>query len=89
MSEASIILIDDDEGVVRLCQRLLERANFEVNNCVVSLDKLGNMYFIEVEGKEKDIEKVLKKLELENEVLEKRSYFKILGGKHGLYRKNI
>jgi signal transduction histidine kinase/CheY-like chemotaxis protein len=30
MPEASIIIIDDEEGIARLCQRLLERANYQV-----------------------------------------------------------
>lgn len=30
MSEASIVIIDDEPGIVKLCQRLLERANFKV-----------------------------------------------------------
>jgi signal transduction histidine kinase/CheY-like chemotaxis protein len=30
MPEASILIIDDEEGITRLCQRLLERANYKV-----------------------------------------------------------
>jgi len=30
MPEASILIIDDEEGITRLCQRLLERANYTV-----------------------------------------------------------
>jgi len=30
MSDASIIIIDDEPGIVRLCKRLLERANYQV-----------------------------------------------------------
>jgi signal transduction histidine kinase/CheY-like chemotaxis protein len=31
MKEASIFIIDDEEGIFRLCSRLLERANYEVS----------------------------------------------------------
>lgn len=31
MPDASVIIIDDEQGIVRLCQRLLERANYEVD----------------------------------------------------------
>ena len=31
MQDASIFIIDDEEGIVRLCTRLLERANFKVS----------------------------------------------------------
>lgn len=34
MQEASIFIIDDEEGIVRLCTRLLERANFKVSGNV-------------------------------------------------------
>ena len=30
MSEASILIVDDEAGIVRLCTRLLERANYQV-----------------------------------------------------------
>ena len=30
MSESSVLIVDDDRGIVRLCQRLLERASFKV-----------------------------------------------------------
>jgi signal transduction histidine kinase/FixJ family two-component response regulator len=33
MTEASIFIIDDEEGILRLCTRLLERANFRVSGC--------------------------------------------------------
>ncbi|MEK6221037.1 MAG: response regulator [Chloroflexota bacterium] len=30
MADASVLIIDDEEGIVQLCKRLLERANFKV-----------------------------------------------------------
>ena len=60
-----------------------ERANFNLNNCIISLDKLENQYFIEIEGKENDIETVIDELEMRNECFEKRSYFEILRVKNG------
>jgi len=41
MSEASIFIIDDEPGIVRLCKRLLERANYEVDGAVSPEEGLG------------------------------------------------
>lgn len=63
-----------------------ERANFDWKNCMVSLDKLGNnRYYVEIEGEEKDIEEVIRRLNLEDKPLEKRSYFELLGDKNGVH----
>ncbi len=67
-----------------------ERANFAWGNCAVSLDKLGADYYIEIEGEEAEINKVISRLNLEKKTLEKRSYLEILGGEEdGLYRKSL
>jgi predicted adenylyl cyclase CyaB len=56
-----------------------ERANFRLNNCVVSLDLLHTgEYYIEIEGDPIDIEKNLKELGLKGYPLETKSYFEIL-----------
>ena len=38
MRDASIFIIDDEEGILRLCSRLLERANFEVSGSTDPLE---------------------------------------------------
>lgn len=38
MPKTSIIIIDDETGIVRLCQRLLERANFRVTSTTDPLE---------------------------------------------------
>ena len=56
-----------------------KRANFKHGECTVSLDILNiRDYFIEVEGREKDIERCLKELGLEKKKIEKRAYQDIL-----------
>lgn len=56
-----------------------ERANFELNNCIVSLDFLPNKeMYIEIEGSEDDITKNLKILGLANHKIETRNYQEIL-----------
>jgi len=40
MPDASIFIIDDEPGIVRLCKRLLERANYEVDGVVSPEDGL-------------------------------------------------
>ena len=40
MRDASIFIIDDEPGIVRLCKRLLERANYEVDGAVSPEDGL-------------------------------------------------
>lgn len=58
-----------------------ERANFDRNKCIISLDKLsGNQYYIEIEGEEDNIKEVISKSSLKEKHLEKRSYLEILGG---------
>ena len=77
--EEILISINDPEkllsylGFERIFCYTKERANFNLNNCIISLDKLENQYFIEIEGKENDIETVIDELEMRNECFEKRS----------------
>jgi len=55
------------------------RANFELNDCVVSVDLLpNNEKYVEVEGNRKNILKNLEILGLKNKEIEKRSYLEIL-----------
>lgn len=69
---------------------LKRRANFMFSNCIVSLDCIENINFLEIEGKDKDIEKAIVLLGLEKHENENRSYYEILKeGENGLYRKNI
>jgi adenylate cyclase class IV len=59
-----------------------KRADIRLHSCIVSLDILPDRScFIEVEGNENNIKKVLSHLELNNHVLENKSYFEILGGR--------
>ncbi len=44
MSSASILIVDDDRSIVRLCQRLLERASYEV---LASTDPLEALKILE------------------------------------------
>ncbi len=44
MAEASVLIVDDDRSIVRLCQRLLERASFKV---FASTDPLEAMKIME------------------------------------------
>lgn len=48
MTDSSVLIVDDEEGIVKLCQRLLERANFSVegrSNPEEGLDALKNQAF--------------------------------------------
>jgi len=49
MKEASIFIIDDEEGILRLCSRLLERANFEVSGCTDPLEGIETLRTKEVD----------------------------------------
>lgn len=55
-----------------------QRANYYLNGCTISLDILGNLYYVEIEGSEKDIERTIQPLGLTDKPLEKRSYYDIL-----------
>ncbi|MBU0958756.1 MAG: class IV adenylate cyclase [Nanoarchaeota archaeon] len=58
-----------------------KRADFNFENCVVSMDILGEDYYVEIEGKEEDIKRCLERLELENKKTEMRSYPEIVESK--------
>ena len=48
MSEGAVFIIDDEPGIVRLCTRLLNRANFEVegvNNPAEGVEVLKDVQF--------------------------------------------
>lgn len=89
--------INDLEKVIGLLGKKVfeynkERQNYRFNDCIISLDVLKiDRYFVEIEGKEKKIDKVIKLLGLKDKPLEKRSYVEILkahsenkdGGRHG------
>ncbi|MBN2043678.1 MAG: response regulator [Anaerolineales bacterium] len=48
MAEGSIFIIDDEEGIVRLCTRLLSRANYDVDGIsdpAVGVERLGEFKF--------------------------------------------
>jgi|GEM_PF-2180486 len=64
------------------------RTDCNLENCVVSFDEIPDYsrYFIEIEGEEKDISKVIGKLGLQDKQTEKRSYLEILSGdKYGMH----
>ena len=66
-------------GFKKIFSYTKERANFNWNNCIISLDNLkNNQYFIEIEGEEKYIEEIINQLNLNSQISEKRSYFEIL-----------
>jgi adenylate cyclase class IV len=54
------------------------RADMLKNSCVVSLDILGENYYIEIEGNPEKIKQNLIELGLENHQLETKSYFELL-----------
>lgn len=59
-----------------------ERANFDWNGCIVSLDKLEqDQYYIEIEGEEDKIKEIICQLSLEEKPLERKSYLEILSEK--------
>lgn len=48
MSDASVMIVDDEQGIARLCKRLLEREGFTTatfSNPVKALEQLGNEQF--------------------------------------------
>jgi predicted adenylyl cyclase CyaB len=56
-----------------------QRASFELNNCVICVDKLSNgENYLEIEGSKKDIQKTLNYFGLQYSINEKRSYQEIL-----------
>lgn len=57
-----------------------KRAEFFFENCVISFDIIENRFFVEIEGKEQDIEMVLQTLELNHKSAETKSYLEILSG---------
>lgn len=58
-----------------------DRTNISMNNCIVSFDKFdSNDFYVEIEGDDKNIWIVIKKLGLENLEIEKKSYLEIFGG---------
>lgn len=56
------------------------RADVLLNNCIVSLDILGEEYYLEIEGSPDKIKENLKELSLEGHRLETKSYFELLNG---------
>ena len=58
-----------------------QRANYQLNNCTISLDILeNNSHYIEIEGAEADIERTIQTLGLTDKPIEKRNYQEILQG---------
>ena len=56
-----------------------ERANFRLNRCLISLDRLSNgQNYIEIEGNGEDIEINLEHLSLDRRDFESKSYLEIL-----------
>jgi adenylate cyclase class IV len=55
------------------------RASTKLMNCQICLDKFYGNYYLEIEGKEKHIKKVIKIWSLENLPVEKKSYLELLG----------
>ncbi len=61
-----------------------KRATTQIENCVICLDNISEKgYFLEVEGKSKNIRNVLKKFRLDKKPVERRNYFEIV--KNGLH----
>ena len=57
------------------------RASYSFGKCTVCLDKIDNKYFVEIEGKEKDITANIARLQLQGILNEKRSYTELFGRK--------
>lgn len=56
-----------------------ERSELEVNNCHICVDKLPkNLFYLEIEGYSKDIEKTLNQFKMEKKEIDRRSYQEIL-----------
>ncbi len=63
------------------------RASFQLNNCIVCIDKLSNNdIYVEIEGNDEDISKNIDYLGFNDKKNESRSYPEIL---NGLHRKNL
>ena len=60
------------------------RAEINLDNCILALDIIPQnslkKYYIEIEGDEDNIEKIIQKLHLQHKSLEKKSYLEILSG---------
>lgn len=54
------------------------RASERYGNCVVSLDRLNGRYFVEIEGREDNINQGIKEFALHGLPIEKRSYVQII-----------
>ncbi|MFA5084405.1 MAG: class IV adenylate cyclase [Candidatus Paceibacterota bacterium] len=69
-------------GMIEKLHYEKQRANFRLNDCIVSIDLLpdGKTY-IEIEGNREKITKNLRALDLIRYPRENRSYFEMLGGK--------
>ncbi|VVB77734.1 CYTH domain protein [uncultured archaeon] len=68
-------------GLPAECYYEKKRATVNKKDCVICFDKINeNQYFIEVEGEEKDIERILKEFNLESKPIETRNYFQIIKG---------
>jgi predicted adenylyl cyclase CyaB len=58
-----------------------KRANYTLDNCIVSLDILNDdQRYVEIEGSNKGIQRVIEKLGLADKEIERRSYLEILDG---------
>lgn len=64
------------------------RASAEFMGCQVCLDNFSGTHYLEVEGQERDITKVIEKFGLQEFPIEKRSYLELLGCEDGQKRKN-
>lgn len=79
VGSSEILTILERLGLVQELNYKKKRANFKVNNCILSLDILpGNKKYIEIEGNKKEINDVLKLLKLNNSEIENRPYQEIL-----------
>lgn len=64
-------------GLEKVSVYFKERADYDLHNCVVSLDLIHNDIYIEIEGEEEDILLVLKELELDKKEIERRQYWEL------------
>jgi len=58
-----------------------QRATYENLGCEICLDRLGEQYFVEIEGTKERIDKNIRELRLTNFLLETRDYAQIVSGK--------
>ena len=75
--DSNILKVFEMMGLKKECIYLKKRANYSLNDCIVSLDIINGEKYIEVEGNEENILKVLDELLLNEKEIERRAYWEI------------